>query len=376
MATIVGIPQVRRLLTAAAVALMACSTQPAQPPSVVVVTGDPNQQVTIFESGSTLMRPYLDILASDLAKDHPKISLKPTEGGSAKGVSDVIDGVVVLGGSDAYLSDGQAAQNPELLNIPIAISTQAIAYNVPTVPQLRLSGDIIARIYEGTITMWNDRAISRLNPGVALPADLPIKPIRRADGSGDTFIFTSLLNATNEDWRHGPGYGTSVDWPSVPAELVPSGGGNQSIADRCKVELGCIAYVGSSANMDGLSRALLQNRSGRFVRFDDYPTISKAIDAEVTYIAPDLRMSLIDLDGAGSYPIVNFEYLMVKSRQPDADTALAVRTFLAWAIDPKRRLGVRCPQPSANAACPHFLALPRSVAPRVQAAIASIQEQR
>src|SRR5215469_3062196 len=155
---------------AASVACQSGSGQSAAPPSVSLSVGNPGRPVTLTESGSSLVLPYLQKMVAPLHADYPAIALAPAGGGSGKGVSDAISGAVVLGGSDAYLSDGQAAQNPDLLDIPIAISAQAIDYNLPGVDGLRLSGDAIARIYEGRIGRWNDPAIAKLNPGVRLPA--------------------------------------------------------------------------------------------------------------------------------------------------------------------------------------------------------------
>ena len=120
-------------------------------------------------------------------------------GGSGKGQTDAISGAVDMGGSDAYLSAGQVSANPGIMNIPIAVSAQAVNYNLPGISNLKLSGSVIAQIYSGTITSWNDAAIAALNTGVTLPAT-PIVPVRRVDSSGDTFIFTSFLSATSTTW--------------------------------------------------------------------------------------------------------------------------------------------------------------------------------
>lgn len=297
----------------------------------------------------------------------PNITLAPGPGGSGKGVSDVIAGAVILGGSDAYLSDGQAAQNPDLLDVPIAISAQAIDYNLPGVNDLRLSGDVIARIYEGRIGAWNDPAIARLNPGVSLPATA-IVPVRRIDASGDTFLFTAFLTATNADWRDGPAYSTTVTWPSIQGELTASG--NAAMVPVCRGVPGCIAYVGISAEQAavaaGLGVARLQNRAGEFL--EPTPTTITAAETAAggALIPEDLRSSLIDEGGAQSYPIVNYEYLMVKSQQADGDTALAVRSFLAWSID-----GSNGGSP-ANLEAVGFVALPAPILPWVRAAIARV----
>lgn len=358
------------LAVAVGAAVAACEgggSPATTPANVELRVGNPSGPVTLTESGSSLLLPYLQRMVEPVRIDFPNVVLAPSGGGSGKGVSDAISGAVIMGGSDAYLSNGQAAQNPDLLNIPIAISAQAINYNLPGVSDLRLSGDVIARIYEGRISMWNDAAIARLNPGAALPATT-IVPIRRNDASGDTFIFTSFLNATNTAWRNGPAYSTIVTWPSVPGELMANG--NAAMVQVCKSAPGCIAYVGVSAEPSAISAGLgevrLQNRTGAFLK----PTAETMLAAE-TVVAPssipsDLRVSLIDTAGPQSYPIVNYEYLMVKSQQADAETALAVRSFLSWAIDGNKGSS------AANLQAVGFVGLPRLIVSRVRAAVARV----
>ncbi len=361
-----------KLLLAVAVgaAVVTCEgggSQATTPAKVELKVGNPNGPVTVTESGSSLLLPYLQRMVDPVRTDFPNVVLAPSGGGSGKGVSDAIRGAVIMGGSDAYLSNGQAAQNPDLLNIPIAISAQAINYNLPGVSDLRLSGDVIARIYEGRISRWNDAAIARLNPGASLPATT-IVPVRRSDASGDTFIFTSFLNATNTEWRNGPAYSTIVTWPSVAGELTASG--NAAMVQVCKSALGCIAYVGVSAEPaainTGLGEVRLKNRAGAFLK----PTAETILAAQTarapSAIPSDLRVSLIDTYGQLSYPIVNYEYLMVKSQQADADTALAARSFLSWAIDSNKGSS------AANLQAVGFVGLPSLIVPRVKAAIARV----
>lgn len=327
-------------------------------------TGNPSAAVTLREDGSSLVFPYLQKMVAPFTQAYPNITLAPAAGGSGKGISDAISGAVDMGGSDAYLSGGQAAQNPGLLNIPIAVSAQAINYNLPGVTDLKLSGDVLAKIYMGRITKWDDSAIAALNPGSALPSTA-IVPVRRVDASGDTFIFTALLAATNSDWKAGPDFGTTVTWPPVGNELTANG--NPAMVQTCKSTPGCVAYVGVSAEQSALSahlgEALLQNRAGSFVK-PTADTINAAVAAAAGDVPANLRQSLIYAGGAQSYPIVNFEYLVVKSRQGSPDKALAIRTFLAWALSPNGG--------AQFASTVDFVPLPPTVLPKVDAAIAQI----
>lgn len=327
---------------------------------------DPSSAVTLNESGSTLLYPFLQELVSPLHAKYPNVTLAPGPGGSGKGISDAIAGTTQFGGSDAYLSSSQASGTPGLLNIPIAISSQAVNYNLPGISNLKLTGDVIAQIYQGKITKWNDSAIAALNPGVTLPAT-NIVPVRRIDASGDTFIFTSFLSATNPAWNNGPAFGTSVTWPAVSNELTANG--NPGMVQTCHATPGCIAYIGISsedaAKSAGLGEAELQNKAGNYVQ-PDASTVGAAVSAGATSIPASLAAPIIYEPGAQSYPIVNFEYIIVKNKQPGADTATGIRDFLAFAIDPS---GGSTP---AFLAKEHFVGLPSSVIPQVQKAIASI----
>jgi phosphate transport system substrate-binding protein len=301
--------------------------QPAAAP-----TGNPTTAVSLTESGSTLLLPYLQELVSPLTAAYSNITLAPSGGGSGKGISDAIAGNSVLGGTDAYLSPGQFAANPTLANIPIAVSAQGIWANLPGITTLKLNGDVIAKIYQGTITKWNDPALAALNSGVTLPSTT-IAPLVRQGSSGDTFIFTSFLSATNSAWASGPGSGTSVTWPKVAAE--GSASSNPGMVAACKA--GCIAYVGVSASAAattaGLVEAQLQNKAGTFLT-PTPATMAAAVTAGAATIPPTLAVSLIYQDGAQSYPIVNFEYAVVNTKQSSSDIALAARTFFDWTIDP------------------------------------------
>ncbi|MDA8045633.1 MAG: phosphate ABC transporter substrate-binding protein PstS [Actinomycetota bacterium] len=329
-------------------------------------TGNPASAQSINEAGSTLLYPFLQEIAPAFHSAYPNATLNPGPGGSGKGISDAIAGTAQLGGSDAYLSNSQRSSNPGLLNIPIAISSQAVNYNVPGVSNLKLTGDVLAQMYEGKITKWNDQAIASLNPGVTLPATT-IVPVRRVDASGDTFIFTSFLSDTNSAWQSGPDFGTSVTWPAVSNELTANG--NPGMVQTCHATPGCIAYIGISsedaAQAAGLGEAMLQNKSGSYV-LPSAATVEAAVSAGAGSIPANLAEPLIYESGSQSYPIVNFEYIVVKDKQSSADMAMAIRDFLAFAISPT---GGSTPTFLAKE---HFQGLPSSAVPPVQSAIASI----
>lgn len=344
------------------------STATSPPP---ITTGTVSSPVNITEDGSSLIYPYLEVLVDPFHTAYPTLTLSPAPGGSGKGISDASAGNVMMGGSDAYLSQSQSSAHPGLMNIPIAISAQAVNYNVPGLKLpagqtgLHLSGCIIANMYEGHITSWNDPSIAALNPGATLPST-PVVPIHRVDSSGDTFIFTSFLTNTNSEWANGPSFGTTVTWPAA-SQLT--GNGNPDMVNKCAANAGCIAYIGvsveQSALTDGLGEALLQNQSGNFV----LPTpdnMQASVTAGAGSVPDNLAQPMIYEPGENSYPIVNFEYLMVNKTQKSANDATAIRTFFAWALDPS--MGAT----GAHLATVGFIALPSNVLPKVVAAVNSI----
>ena len=334
--------------------------------SVTVTTGNPTAAVTLNEDGSSLLYPYLQELVAPLKAAYSNINLSPAPGGSGKGIADAISGTVQMGGSDAYLNTGQMTTNPGLMNIPVAVSAQAVYVNLPGVSNLKLTGNILAEIYQGKITKWNDSAIAAVNSGVTLPATA-IVPVRRVDSSGDTFLFTSFLSATSTTWQNGPAFGTTVTWPAVSSELTASG--NPGMVQTCKSTPGCVAYVGvsaeSAATAAGLEMTQLQNKDGQYLT-PTVATITAAADAGASNVPSDLAQSLIYESGAQSYPIVNFEYIVLKATQASADVATAIRTFLAWTISTTGGSS------AAYLAKDNFVPLPTTVVPAVNAAIAKI----
>jgi phosphate transport system substrate-binding protein len=328
--------------------------------------GNPASPVTITETGSTLLLPFLQELVTPLKTAYSNITLRPSGGGSGKGMADALSGAVDMGGSDAYLSNAQAQANPDVLDLPVVVSAQAVDYNLPGVSELRLSGDVLARIYRGDITSWNDPAVSALNPGVTLPSTRVV-PVRRAEPSGDTFIFTQFLSNTSDTWRSSPGYGATIAWPPVSGEVTTRT--NKGMVSTCAATPGCVAYVGVSAEaaaaQAGLGEALLQNRAGSFLR-PTHDTVTAALYNAQQLVPDDLRQSLVYASGGNSYPIVNYEYLMVRTAQRSADKAMAIRAFLSWLTDTGQGSAPEHLSPV------NFVPLPDGVLARVKAAIPRI----
>jgi phosphate transport system substrate-binding protein len=288
----------------------------------------------LHETGSTLLYPLFRQWVTDYAHVAPAVAISTGATGSGAGIAAAMAGTAQIGSSDAYMSDQQAEQNPQLVNIPLAISAQTVNYNIPGLngSGLKLDGATLAGIYSGHITEWDAPAIAALNRGVTLPHQ-SIVPIRRADASGDSFIFTQFLDFANQEWEDKVGYGTSVQWPSVAGEGTAQG--NAQMVQTLASTPYSIAYVGISFRDSiahaGLGTARLENQSGRFL-LPTPETVSAAASMLDSRTPPDERLSLVFAPGAQSYPLINYEYVVVSRRQADGATAAALRGFLLWTI--------------------------------------------
>ena len=295
-------------------------------------TAPPSGDVSITETGSSLLFPLISTWASDYQKLYANLTITTGATGSGTGIADATSGTVDIGASDAYLPPSVTSQKPSLENIALAISAQQINYNLPGVKKLNLNGTVLAKIYDGKVTKWNDPAIAKLNPGVSLPA-LKIVTVHRSDSSGDTFLFTSYLNAQDPaDWASS-NVGTSVNFPAVAGQVGAQGNGG--MVQACAANKGCIAYIGVSylakTGAAGLGEAYVANGSGKFVQ-PDAKTIAAGAAGFISKTPPSTTISMINGPAADGYPIINYEYAIVNTAQSDATKAEAIRAFLHWAV--------------------------------------------
>jgi phosphate transport system substrate-binding protein len=291
-------------------------------------------KVSLLETGSSLLYPLFNLWVPDYQKTH-EVQITTQSTGSGTGIAQSISGIAQIGASDAYLSNAQMKKDKGMLNIPLAISSQMVNYNVPGLNKdhLKLSGPVLADIYSGKVKHWDDPAIAKLNPGVKLPHNTII-PVHRSDGSGDTFIFTQYLAFSTPSWSKSTGYGTTVSWPAVQGGIGANG--NPGMVNATKGTPYSIAYIGISfektTDSAGLGEAALENKAGKFV-LPDATTVSAAVKEMASKTPADERISLIFAPGPQSYPIINYEYAIVKELQP-AQKADALKAFLKWASSP------------------------------------------
>ena len=322
--------------TALAAAAAACGTAPGN--GQAGGTLDSAQAGTISETGSSLLYPLMHSWAAAYQQGTPGVTVSTASTSSGTGIAAASAGTTDLGASDAYLSSGDLVKNPALLNVPLAVSAQTVIYNLPEVSgHVRLDGTVLAEIYDGTITTWDDPRIAAINQHVPLPA-MKIVPVRRLDSSGDTFLFTSYLSTgdqspADQQWNSQIGYGTTVTWPSVPGELPETGSLN--VLHACAATPGCVAYNGISylaqAEAGGLGEAELANHAGQYT-LPTADAVTASVGSFVSLTPPNETISMIDGPALTGYPIVNYEYAVVSTRQPNAAKASALKAFLEWVI--------------------------------------------
>ncbi|MGC9220126.1 MAG: phosphate ABC transporter substrate-binding protein PstS [Solirubrobacteraceae bacterium] len=319
-------------------------------------------------AGSTLVAPAVEnIWAPDF---HAATGNTVTYGavGSGAGISQITANTVDFGASDAPLTSSQASSCTGCIEIPWALASTGLSYNLPGVKTLRLSGPLIADIFLGRITNWDDQAIKKLNPGEKLP-NLKITPVHRSDGSGDTYAFTHYLSDVSKEWATNVGYATSVNWPTGTG-----GDGNSGVAEVVSSTVGAIGnnswfYI----HDDHLKAVAVENKAGRFI----YPYVKNVADAasamlravpnfrnlnsgtadtianalavvDCPYTGPKAtkvkkgkktvtvmpKLTPLQREEANAYPLSTFTYVLIR---PSAKDIPLLQQFIKFAISAKEQ---------------------------------------
>jgi phosphate transport system substrate-binding protein len=300
----------KKLVLAALLALGFAATASADP---ILITG----------AGATFPNPLYSKWFSDYNKLHPDIRFNYQSIGSGGGIQQFTAGTVDFGATDAPMSADEQAKAPDAVHIPTVLGAVVVTYNAP-IQGLRLTPAVLADIFLGKITKWNDPRIAAVNPGVKLP-DAAIAVVRRSDGSGTTYVFTDYLSKVSPEWKEKAGTGKSVSWP-----VGLGGKGNEGVTGLVKQTPGSIGYVELAyANQNKLPTALLQNKDGNFVA----PSIAatSAAAAGVT-IPADYKVSVTNASGKDAWPIASFTYLLVHRDAKDKAKGDELVKFLWWAI--------------------------------------------
>ena len=347
-------------LLAAATVAIACSGDKSASNTSSSSPGASSGSVDLTGAGATFPYPLYSKWFDDYAtKTGVRINYQSI--GSGGGIRQLSEGTVDFGASDSPMSDGDIAKaKGAVMHFPTVLGAVAVTYNVPGVASgLRFSGPVLADIFAGRITKWNDGKITALNPGVKLPAD-DILVVHRSDGSGTTFVFTDYLAAVSPAWSSGPGRGKEVSWP-----VGLGGKGNEGVAGQVKQTPGALGYVELAyAKQNQLQFASIQNKAGNFVApSPEGMTAAAAGVAEKLPANTDYRLSIVNADGANAYPISSFTWILVYNQQADSVKGRKLRDFLKWALTEGEK----------QAAALDYAPLPASMASRLTARLDSIK---
>ena len=342
MGTSIAMPvkmaRIRNLAILAGVLLLLLSTFPISVFMSLVNNAAAQQRIELNGAGATFPFPLIDIWRVEYQKIKPEVNINYQSIGSGGGVKQFTEKTVDFGASDAPLTSSEMEKAHGAVHIPETIGSIVVSYNIPEVPSkgLNLTGPVLADIYLGKITKWNDSQIQKLNPGVLLPAQTIIV-VHRSEGSGTTFVWTDYLSKVSSEWKAQIGKGKSVQWP-----IGIGAPGNEGVASTIKSIPYSIGYVELSyALTTRMTYAYLENQEGNFIE----PSIDsvRAAVASSTKLLPRgdaswEHISTTDAPGKDSYPISSFSYLIlykelsINPRIDSVDKAKAMVDFIAWAI--------------------------------------------
>jgi phosphate transport system substrate-binding protein len=301
-----------------------------------------NEAVSILGAGATFPAPLIQKWTVTYNSLYPWVTINYNPIGSGGGIQQITQKTVDFGASDAPLSDAQLANATGLVLMPetlggVAITYDLQPYGISNSTVINFTGDVLAQIYMGKITQWNDPAILALNPNLQLPK-ATITAVHRSDGSGTTYAFTDYLSAVNTDWKTTVGRSTSVTWPVDKTATGIGAKGNAGVAGTVANTPGSIGYVDVIyAAGKSLGISAVKNAAGNFVVPNLQTIANAAASATGTPNPNDLRMHIVNALGGQSYPIATYTYILLykeMSNQPSMTKSKAetLTKFLWWAI--------------------------------------------
>jgi len=302
--------------------------------------------------GSSFVYPLMTKWASEYeAAKHVQVNYQSV--GSGAGIQQVTAKTFDFGCSDGPMNEEQLSKAKEsggdVVHIPLVMGAVVPAYNLPDVKEtVKFSGPVLADIFMGKITKWNDKALQDMNPGVKLP-DMEISVVHRSDGSGTSYIWTDYLAKVSPDWKTKVGTGTSVSWPAGEGQK-----GNEAVAGKVTQTTGAIGYVELIyALQNNIQYGAVKNTEGAFVK-GSLESVTAAANGALSTIPEDLRYSITNASGKESYPISGTTWAIVYVNQP-AEKAQLVTDFLHWVTHEGQK----------DAAALHYASLPTGLVARL-----------
>lgn len=283
-------------------------------------------------AGSTFDYPFFSKAFYQYTADHPDVTVNYQSIGSGGGIEQFTKKTVDFGATDVPLAPDELkraeAAGGSVVQIPVALGGVVISYNLPDSVKgpVRLTRELVADIYLGTITNWNDSHLKRLNPNANLP-NLPIVVVHRSDGSGTTYIFTDFLSHVSSAWKTKVGTGKSVDWP---ASSSVGGKGNEGVAGAVRQTPGAIGYVELAYALENkMPQAALQNKTGPFVSCSQ-ATVAAAASSKPNVSATDF--SIVDAAGAKAWPISGYSWVIMWQNPTDKARGKLLRDVMNWLV--------------------------------------------
>jgi phosphate transport system substrate-binding protein len=283
-------------------------------------------------AGATFPYPIYSKWFSEYSAAHPGVEINYQSIGSGGGIRQVTAGLVDFGASDMPMADDAlAASKIKLIHIPTVLGAVVPIFNVSGVADIKFSGDVLADIYLGKITRWDDPRIAKDNPGVNLSgvpeSSKKIIVVHRSDGSGTTFIWTDYMSKVSSDWANGPGKGSSPSWP-----VGVGGKGNEGVAGLVRQLPGAIGYVELIyALQNKISFGEVKNAAGNWERASIEGVTEAA--ASIKQLPADYRVSITNAPGKDAYPISSFTYLLIPVHAADPAKGKVIKDLLSWIIN-------------------------------------------
>jgi phosphate transport system substrate-binding protein len=310
-------------------------------------------------AGATFPNPIYSRWFSEYSASHPGVQINYQSVGSGAGIRQVSEKTVDFGASDGPMTDEQLkASKVQLLHIPTVLGAVVPVYNIPGAKtELKFAPDVIADIYLGKITKWNDSRIAKDNPGISLP-DHQILPVYRSDGSGTTYIFTDYLSKVSPEFSSKIGKATSVRWPLGIGQK-----GSEGVAGMVRNSPFSFGYVELIyAVQNKMEYGFVRNSSGKWLKATT-EGVAAAAAAAAKNMPADYRVSITNAAGADSYPISSFTWLLIPVHSDDAAKGKVLADFLEWMLD----------KGEAEAASMTYGPLPKPVIDRVRQTIKGIK---
>ncbi len=286
------------------------------------------QKIQINGAGATFPNPIYSKWFSEYNKLHSNVEINYQSIGSGGGIRQITNQTVFFGATDGPMTNEQLQAAPgKILHFPTVLGADVPVYNIPNVKaELKFSGQVLADIFLGKITKWNDPALAKLNAGVNLPGS-DIVVVHRSDGSGTTYIWVDYLAKVSPEWKSKVGVATSVNWPTGVG-----GKGNEGVAGLVSQTPGSIGYVELIyALQNKISYGMVQNMNGEFTRAS-VESVTAAAAAAADKMPPDFRVSITNAPGKGVYPVSSFTWLLLFENPKDKAQSKVMVDFVKWAL--------------------------------------------